>query len=97
MQLHGRHALEVRHDQKHRQQPVLVADLRAFHDRARPHAEALAAASLLAAAERHGLVLASELDVPRPAIRAAHPGRPAMPDEPLLGLLVARKAAQDGL
>ncbi len=43
VELHARHALEAGHDQERGDNPVLIADLGAFHDRARLGAESLRA------------------------------------------------------
>ena len=83
VELHARHALEASHDLEDGDDPVLIADLRAFHDRAGLDAELLAAC-LLTAAERHRLVLAPRLHVDGAAVVAAYAVRPPLLDEPPL-------------
>ena len=83
VELHARHALEAGHKQERPDEPVLIANLRAFHDCARLHTELLPAL-FLAATVGHGFVLATRLDIHRTAGRAAYAVRPSLLDEPSL-------------
>ena len=62
VEFHARNTLEVGHNIKRGDDPVLIADLRAFHNRARLGAELLDA-FLFTAPIRHGLVLGSSLHI----------------------------------
>ncbi len=94
VELHARHALETGHEQEGRDEPVLVADLRAFHHGTRLHAKFLRAL-LLPAAVGHRLVLAAGLHVHRPARGAAHAVRPSLLSKPLLGNLIVGEHPKD--
>ena len=93
MELHARYALETGHDQERGDNPVLIADLRPFHDGTGLGAESLRA-KLFPAAERHGLVLAAKLYIQRSAMRAANTLRPALPDDPFLSLEVGGELSE---
>ena len=84
----------MRREQVGGDEPSLIAQLRVFHDGAGLGAEALRA-TLLAAAERHGLVLGSSLDVERTAVRAYDPGWPPLLDEVRLCGSVVRIISQE--
>ena len=94
VQLHAGHALETGHHLKRGDDPVLIADLRAFHDRAGLDAEELRA-RLLSTPERHGRVLRASLDVHRSAAGTAHAIRPTLLDEPLFGSRVVGEHPED--
>ena len=75
-------------------EPVLIADLAGPHEGPGLDAEMLSA-FLLTATKRHGLMLASSLDVGDPAVGTADLFRPTSLDEPCFSGLVIREQLEE--
>ena len=85
------------HGQEHDDDSVLIADFRAFHDRAAVDVEPLALTDLLLASEWYQLVLVTGLDFERFVVQVAYGTlRPTQFDKLVLGLCVSRELPHNG-